>query len=332
MAEEPHTLPLFEELIKRSRLPWRWVTAITAVVLLLFLVLVACLDGIFSNLSDWEFWRAFLGPPVIIVYILLIYPFMQRLGERAVQAFQPLLAPEEGEKTSIIAAPSRRWEWTAILLGLAFWLGLERPWLWVDQWLDVYASVTTLLMFVLLSWLIYNGLSGTRVINKLSRQHLNIDIFDTGLVPVARYSMGITFAFIGGISLSLVFQSIENLLAWQSITIYSILVCVTVLLFFLSMWSTHNVMLGVKKRELALIETQLEGATRELKEAAVQDRSEGIDRLYSAVAAWGIYERRIREAPEWPYNASILRRFSVSVLIPGIVYLIKILFNLGISL
>lgn len=332
MTKESHTLPLLEDLITRSRLPWRWITVIVAVVLLLLIILMTYLDGAFSNLADWEFWRRFLGPPVIITYILLIYPFMQRLEERAVQAFQTLLPPEEDEKTPIITAPNRRWEWTAVFLGVIFWLGLERPWLWIDQWLDVYASVTTLLMFVLLGWLIYNGISGTRRLNMLSRRHLNIDIFNTGLVPIARYSMGITFAFIGGISLSLVFQSIESLLEWQSITIYSILVCVTVLLFFLSMWSTHNVMLGAKKRELAIVETQLEEATRELRETVGQDRAEGIDRLYSAVAAWGIYERRVQEAPEWPYNASILRRFSISVLIPGIVYLIKILFNIGIGL
>ncbi|UCB42827.1 MAG: hypothetical protein JSV77_10330 [Dehalococcoidales bacterium] len=332
MVKESPTLPLLEELIKRSRLPWRWAIIIVAVVWLLFLILVTYLDGAFSSLSEWEFWRIFLGSPVIIIYILIVYPFMQRLGERAVQAFQSLLPIEDDEAAVATPAPNRRWEWTAIFLGLAFWLGLERPWLWVDQWLDFYASVTTLSMFVLLSWLIYNGLSGTRFINKLSRQHLKIEIFDTELVPVARYSMGITFAFIGGISLSLIFQSIESLLAWQSIVTYSILVSVTVLLFFLSMWSTHNIMAGAKKRELDLAQIHLEEATRELREAAVEGRSEGIDRLYSAVAAWGIYERRVREAPEWPYNASILRRLSVSVLIPGIVYLIKILNNLGLGL
>jgi len=332
MIKETPALPLLVELIKRSRLPWRWVTAIVAGVLLLALILSTLLDGVFSNLADWEFWRGFMGPPVIIIYILSIYPFMQRFEERAVQAFQSLLPSEEGTNTPIIIAPNRRWEWTAVFLGAIFWLSLERPWLWVDQWLDVYASVVTLLMFVMLSWLIYDGLSGTRRLNMLSRQHLNLDIFNTDLVPIARYSMGITFAFIGGISLSLIFQSIESLLAWQSITIYSILVGVTVLLFFLSMWNTHNVMAGAKRREHDLAQNHLEEVTRELREAAIHGRQEEMDRLYSAVAAWGIYERRVREAPEWPYNASILRRFSVSVLIPGIVYLIKILFNVGLGL
>jgi hypothetical protein len=332
MAEESQKLPLLAALMERSRLPWHWTTAIVAVVLLLFFVLAAFVDGAFSDLSDWNYWRAFLGPPSIIVYVLLVYPFMQRMWERALQAFQPLLSLEESETMAIVPVPRRRWEWVAAFLGASFWLGMERPWLWVDQWPEVYASVTNSLMFTILGWLIYNGLIGTRHLNKLSRQPLNLDIFNTELVPVARYSMGIALAFIGGISLSLVFQSIENLLAWQSITIYSILVCATILLFFLSMWSTHNVMAGAKRREHDLAWNHLEGVTRELREAAVYGRHDEMNRLYSAVAAWGIYERRIRETPEWPYNATILRRLSVSILIPGIVYLIKFLVNLKIGL
>jgi hypothetical protein len=327
MPEESR-LPLIAEIMERSRLPWRWTTAIIATVLLLFFVLATLFDSSFSELSDWEFWRRSLGAPSVIVYVFAIYPFMQRLWERALQAFQPLLPPEISKTATIVPVPNRRWEWVAVLLGAAFWAGIERPWLWINQWLEVYSSITSLLMIVLLSWLIYNGLISARHLNLLSRQPLNFDIFNTKLVPVARYSMGITFAFLGGISLSLVFQSIESLLAWQSLTLYSILVCVTILLFFLSMWSTHNVMAGAKRREHDLARNHLEEVTRELREAAVQGRQEEMDRLYSAVAAWGIYERRVREAPDWPYNATILRRLAASILIPCIVYLIKFLINL----
>ena len=91
-------------------------------------------------------------------------------------------------------------------------------------------------------------------------------------------------------------------------------------------------MAGVKRREHDLARNHLEEVTRELREAAVKRKLEEMDRLYSAVAAWGIYERRVREVPDWPYNATILRRLSVSVLIPCIVYLLKVAFNLRIGL
>jgi len=160
----------------------------------------------------------------------------------------------------------------------------------------------------------------------LSRQHLNLDVFDTGvLAPIGRSSLGFSLAFIGGISLSLVFQTQEDLLNWNNITVWIFLVCFAVLLFFLSMWSTHNILARTKKRELSLAGNYLAEVTRELKESAIHGRLEGADRLYSAVAAWGTYEGRVREAPVWPFSAGVLRRLFASVLVPGAVYLTKIL-------
>ena len=187
-------------------------------------------------------------------------------------------------------------------------------------------------MIIMLAWIIYNGIASSRLLNKVCRLPMTLDIFNTGLVPVARYSMGITFAFIGGISISLIFQSFESLLVWPNITIYAILVCVTIALFFFSMWSTHNLMARNKRREYDLAQYNLEEVTNELKQATLKGKLEGIEKLYSAVAAWGIYERRVREAPEWPYNPNILRRLFVSVFIPCIVYLTKILFNIRMRL
>lgn len=332
MSEEPKKLPLLASMMKRSRLPWFWTTVILSTTLLLFFIIAALLDGALNKLADWNSWRWFLASVVTIIYVLSIYPFTNRLWERAVQTFLQLLSKDNSEILARIHLPNRRWEWVSVLLGIAFWLAVVRPWLAIDQWLSVYESITSLLMLSILSWIIYYGITSTRRLNILSRQQLNLDIFNTTLVPVARYSMGITFAFIGGISLSLLFQSIESLLTWQTITIYAILVCVTILLFFLSMWSTHNVMAGAKRREYQLAKSRLEEVTRELRDNTEKGLQEGTEKLYSAVAAWGIYERRVREAPEWPYNATILRRLFASIFVPFIVYLIKILFNLRIGL
>jgi len=82
---------LLEELLQRTRLPWYGATALISVVLLLSVVLAAYLDGVFSRPFDWDVWRSGLQPPVIINYILVIYPLMQRLWDRAVRALAPLL-------------------------------------------------------------------------------------------------------------------------------------------------------------------------------------------------------------------------------------------------
>ena len=99
--------------------------------------------------------------------------------------------------------------------------------------------------------------------------------------------------------------------------------------FSVYMWSTHNTMAKAKRRELNLVQRHLNTASLELKEQAKDDSLKGTEELSSTINVWLNYERRIKEVPEWPFNASIIRRLMASTVIPAIVYLIKILSGLG---
>ena len=145
------------------------------------------------------------------------------------------------------------------------------------------------------------------------------------LTPIARWSLGISLGFVGGISLSLIFGTPENLLRWQSITMYAILVCVTVLMFYLSMWSAHRAMSEAKKRKLVLARQRLAAVSRELEDRTEQGQFGRMEELSSTVTSWATYQRLVHEAPTWPFNAGILRRLLASIIVPAIVYLIKIL-------
>jgi hypothetical protein len=340
MAEETHTESLLDRLMKYPRIPWYWNTAVVAAVLLLFLVFMVYLDGFFvlgTAVARWSFWRDYLDSPVMPIYILMIYPVMRRLRNQAIQTFRSLLPLKEDDSSQTVTeifVPNRRWEWGAVLIGAFFWLATDQPWNWWwgpgAFWLHVYEVVTFLLLFSLLGWLIYDTLAGILHLSRLSRQDLKLDIFDTGLLtPIARSSLGISLTFIGGISLSMVFQTPETLLQWDDITIYSILVCVTILIFFLSMWSVHRVMTDAKKRKLDLARKHLAGASHELEDRTAQNRLDRIEGLSFTIAAWVNYERRVQEVPTWPFNAAIIRRLMASIIIPAIVYLIKILSGLG---
>ncbi len=189
MAEEPRTYPLVEALMKKSRLPWYWATAVVTVVLLLLLILATFLDGVINNLSTWRFWQNNLEGLVLIIYILVVYTFMWRLRERAIQAFRPLLPLDEGDFNRLAAevgTPKRRWEWTSVLIGVGLAVGLGQPWNlpWGpgELWWSVYLVITEGLMNGLLAWLIYDTLAGAVRINRLSRRHLKLDIFDTELM------------------------------------------------------------------------------------------------------------------------------------------------------
>lgn len=332
MAKEPTTYPLVEALIKRSRLPWYWATAVVAAVLLLFLILATFLDGVINDLSTWGFWQNNLEGLVLIIYILVVHVFMWRLRERAIQAFRPLLPLDEDDFNRLaaeVATPKRRWEWTSALIGIGLVAGMGQPWNlpWGPGklWLSMYLVITETLENGLLAWLIYDTLAGAVRIDRLSRRDLKLDIFDTELLtPIARWSLGISLAFVGGISLSLVFGTQESLLRWQSITLYAILICVTILIFFISMRSAHNAMAGAKKRELDLAREHLAAASRELKDQALRGQVGGMERRYSAITSWATYQRLVKETPTWPFNAGIIRRLIASTVVPAVVDLIKI--------
>ena len=131
MAEESRSYPLVMELMRRSRLPWRWVIVVVAAVLLLLLILATFLDGVINDLSTWGFWQNNLDGLVLIIYILVVYPFMWQLRERAIQAFRPLLPLDEDDFNRLaaeVATPKRRWEWTSLLIGVGFACALGQPW------------------------------------------------------------------------------------------------------------------------------------------------------------------------------------------------------------
>jgi hypothetical protein len=312
--------------VLRNKLPFPWYafTALVAIFLAIMLILVAYVDGAHSLPSNWNYWRAGLGNPLIMIYIMIIYPVIKRLSDQAVQSMVPFLQIEKSSLGILEREHSigkHRWEWVAFAIGVLFILMLSQPWQGMRFWMDFYGLFTGIIMFGILAWLIYLGIKNTRYLTRLS-QNMDLDIFDIeALVPVARWSLSESGAFIGGIVISIALQSRESVLHWQVLVIYIILVGATVAIFFMSLWGTHVKIHGVKQTELAYAVENLTAASRKLKQPAGEDPSN----LYNAVAAWGIYERKIREIREWPYNTGIIGRLILSAVAPGAVYLIKVL-------
>jgi hypothetical protein len=294
------------------------------------LVLVAYLEGSFSDGINWDFWRLGLQS-TIIVYILVIYSFIQKLWVRMLVSLESLLPQtNKNEILNNMARYNRRREWGAFVLGVLFFLALGQPWNWDINWFEVYTLVTSVIMFAFLGLLIYNGISSTMRLAKINHTYLELDIIDiSSLIPVAQWSLSVSLAFIGGISLSVAFQPFENLQQIQNIIIYSILICVTILLFFSSMWSTHSVMASAKRRELTMVRENLNFHQKQLKQLSSVNMNNDREKLYSAIVVWNNYEKQVRETPTWPFNAGILGRLIASSLIPAVIYCIKIFLGLG---
>ncbi len=339
MAKESSKYPLVVALMKRSRLPWYWVTAWVTTGLLFLLILAASLDGTIADLLGWEFWYNYGDGLLLIAYILMMSSILWTLRIKAIQAFRPLLAVDDDAFDRLAAktaTPHRRWEWIFVLIGIGAAFALGEPWnlAWGtgSLWQSVYLVIAGSLMNCLLWWLIYDTLSSTVRIARLSRQAAKTDIlFNTELLlPIARWSLGISVGWVGGISLSLLFQTQDTLLDGGTITLYAILVGVTVLGFLVSMWSTRNTIAKVKRSELVLARKHLAAASIELKDRTARGRLEGMEGLSSTMTSWTTYQKLVQDTPTWPFDINIMRRLLASTIAPVLVYLAKVFSSLGI--
>jgi len=135
-ASKPSTLTttpstLLEELVERTRLSWPQVTVAVGLVLILFLVGAAYLDGVLVGPFNADFWRTGLLYPAIIAYTLLIQPILRRLRDGAIEAFRPLVPIDDEDFHRLLAEEflfNRRREWVALGIGAAGGVLLTRPW------------------------------------------------------------------------------------------------------------------------------------------------------------------------------------------------------------
>jgi hypothetical protein len=323
-----YTLP--ELLVRKTHLQWYIAVGIFAMLLLSGLIITAIVAEIPFSKLGWNFWRVGLQGPAIIIYILFIYPVLTKRGDSAIGSITPWIDLSREELTKLelrYRTPSRIGEYISFSAGMLFILILSQPWKGTFNSTNVFLFITEIIMFGLLGLLIYYGFRNAGYITLINK-NLKLDLFNIDiLAPIAQWSMSISLAFIGGIAISIVFQNIDNLIQWQIILVYVILVLSTVAMFFISLWSTHLTILKVKKRELAVVEEKLAQACRRLMQNTSENNYPDIDNnaLNNEVAAWALYERRIRETKEWPFNAGIIGRLILSVASSGLVYIIKLL-------
>jgi hypothetical protein len=131
--------------------------------------------------------------------------------------------------------------------------------------------------------------------------------------------LGIALTLIGGITLSLLVNlpgfSINRLMDPQSIFIRGSLITASILVFFLTMYSTHRALIRAKSQELSRVRLNLAKLSNALKEQPGQSRPVDLEELSSAITSWVTYEKRVKEVPEWLYTSQIRRNFLLSVLL-----------------
>jgi len=313
---------LYDRTIARRR-PW-WVTMLISLVLVLIPLGAITLDGAWGDIIRSGLWRPILLGPVVILYILVVSQMMAKSSAAMLGAFRPLVGMDADGFDQLVRGVLRvrpAGEGIAILCStlIGFAMSLTTMQNIHTFWLRIYMPVAMSLMIGLLGWTIFGSFAETKLFTALHRQPLQMDILDIKpFEPVGRYSLVTALAFVGGITLGVIFGlDVHNVLAWQTWLLFLPLMSVPVIVFFLNMGATHRLLAFEKKRQLRAV---LEGIVRTSHE--LQRRLASGERLgelaveYTALSA---YEARLRAASTWPYNIAMLRTLSLTIFAPVLV-------------
>ena len=299
---------------------------VVGVSLALLLALAAYAQG-GSGQRGSALWMLGLDP-VIVVYILMVHPFMHRRWERARHSLEVLAPHADGAGQP---RPSgRRGEWAALLLGSLAGLALAHRLPGAEGWLRLYYEATSALTFALLGATIYGSMMRSRQLAAHSRTGLQLNVFDGHLLtPFAQWGQSLSLVFVGGISVSLLFQSYESLRSIEGAIIYGSLVVVALTLFFMSMWTVHVALAKARDKELATVRRDLGAAREALLRHRACESSRAVEDAYLPVTVLGTYEQQVLDAPTWPFNPAIVGRVFASAAAPLGVYVLKLAFGVG---
>jgi hypothetical protein len=318
---------LVDQLVGSVRLPRLALTLVVAGLLVVLLFVAVFVQGGLPVGGRWGLWKMGLEPTVIL-YILAIYPWLHRRWTRAVDALRPLT--ERPELVEQAHAVNRRGEWTALLLGAAFSAWVTQPSQFHSRWWLLYVLVSNLVMFSLMALAIYDCLVRTRRLARIVRSGLQLDLFDRrSFTPIARWGQSVSLTFVGGTCLSLIFQSYQALTTVHSLVIYSIMVVVSLTLFFMSIWSLHEALVAAQQRELAVVRQHWSAARSDLKRKLAEGGASEPAGLYEPIVVLGAYERQILAASTWPFNPKIVKELVASLVAPILIYGLKIAVGLS---
>ena len=149
------------------------------------------------------------------------------------------------------------------------------------------------------------------------------------LTPFAQWGQSLSLVFVGGISLSLLFQSYESLRSMEGVIVYGCLILVALTLFFMSMWTVHVALAKAQDKELARVRRDLAAAREALLRQRACEMAGAVQDAYLPVVVLGLYERQVLDAPTWPFNPTIVGRVFASAVAPLGVYVLKLAFGVG---
>ncbi|MEK7484210.1 MAG: hypothetical protein AABZ60_07750, partial [Planctomycetota bacterium] len=312
------TLPQtrLEQFIEKIFPSWSWCVWLFPLMILLFeIVTYSFLVGFPEKLGEF-FWKDLFLLPTLTFYLFLVIPLIKKKHQKAIQIFRPLLVRGDLDFQHLVTATllkSRRRELFSILVFIVFGWLVFRPWKADKYWIP-YLFFAQFITFGIFGWFVYISLTSSRVFSIIGRQPIYFDIFqDAPLEPVAKWSLGVCSAFIGLATLGAILMPNPVFSDWRYATFYFITLSISILIFFFGTWDTHKIILQVKENELNRVKDDLQEQHQLFKQALSEKRqTDEIFKLSQITITLLTLEKRLEDAPDWPYSADIIRNLLLS--------------------
>ncbi|MBI3942573.1 MAG: hypothetical protein HY326_06120 [Chloroflexi bacterium] len=337
----PQNPPWPHKLIARMPLPFPAGVLILGLALTGALALGAYLDGSWS-----EFVRNrafFVTRPVILIIYLLIATRYASLGiHQALLDLRPVVAVSDAEYQALITIPAGWRDLLPVVIGIALGLTLGpalqggplRP---LFQSESAGAALqggpgrTGLLSIVIenmvqamvgigMAWLAFWTIQQGLLVSRLHRYPFNLNIFDPEpLLPVYLIARNIFLVFIGLSTLTLLLSMDPRgqiSLRLDRLAVNLVFLILALGILFLIMWQTHRKMVRAKKQELSRLRASLMETYQELQRRKEQGALAEMEELSDMISAFLSYEKRIEEAPVWPFSTGVMRQVAFSTAAP----------------
>jgi hypothetical protein len=321
---------ILDRWINKLPISRKWTLLVIGTLLILLPIGIAYPEGVSHLILVDGIWRNLFIQPVLIVYVLILAQPLQHTREGVAQALRSIVQLDDESFNSLVKRACQTnpiGELIGFGIGVVFIFSLGGRFEVFENayWLSLYVFLSAILMWGMIGWLTYGAFSITRLTRKLLQQPLDIDLFDPKpFEPIGGQSLMLSMAFIGGITLSLIF-SFDPSTTFQISTwiIYGCLLLVTVLVFFFNMSDTHRVLADAKDDIRASVDRSLATALYKLQEYS--SSGEDTHLIAAEINAWAVFKQQVKEARAWPYNTEMLRTLFVSVLTPLIIGLARII-------
>jgi hypothetical protein len=276
-------------------------------------------------------WRSYFMPIVLIPFILLGYIPVARAMAAADEALTrviPLSAAEveRHKEAALRFDPRLGWLVTGLFAGVGVVAARVLVWAPFGTWLRVFALLSYALMTGLVARVLLETLLLRNYFATLQRLPLELDLFHPApFEPLARFSLLLSSLLMGGVTLCipLAAEPQAALYVISSLT-FGLTILIALVSFFLNLMGIHHAMSEAKERGLARLRSTVTATYEELTRRIEAQRWEEVPGVKDTLQALLAYEKRVQDAPEWPYTSVALRRLVASALIPVTVWAVDL--------